>query len=239
MKRKEEILLDSVAKAPVHSGIIQILRDEEVQGKNKRYQALYDKIAWWYDLLERLSTWRYGKRTKESPWKPYISNFALQSNDNVLEVAIGTGANIDLLPDNVNIYGVDISLKMLKRCHAKMVRMKRPVVLTHAMAEELPFKDASFDVVYHIGGINFFTDKQKAINEMIRVAKPGARFLISDETEKLAKESEKMFIAKWFFKDRDEEIVPPVDLIPSTMQDIKLDYICDNASYVITFSKPT
>ena len=57
-------------------------------------------------------------------------------------------------------------------------------------AECLPFKDKSFDVVFHFGGINFFNDRAAAIREMIRVAKPGTKFVIGDENEDLAQRYE-------------------------------------------------
>ncbi|WP_205842062.1 methyltransferase domain-containing protein [Natranaerobius trueperi] len=38
------------------------------------------------------------------------------------------------------------------------------IIFIQGNAEELPYKDASFDVVYHFGGINFFNSK-KAILE--------------------------------------------------------------------------
>ena len=52
-------------------------------------------------------------------------------------------------------------------------------------AECLPFADESFDVVFHVGGINFFNDRAKAIREMIRVAKPGSKILIADEPKSM------------------------------------------------------
>jgi len=36
--------------------------------------------------------------------------------------------------------------------------------------------------VFHVGGINFFSDKARAIREMLRVAKPGSKIIIADET---------------------------------------------------------
>ena len=47
--------------------------------------------------------------------------------------------------------------------------------------EQLPVEDETFDGVFHVGGINFFNDKKSAIDEMIRVAKSGARILIADD----------------------------------------------------------
>ena len=56
-------------------------------------------------------------------------------------------------------------------------------------AERLPFKVESFDCVFHVGGINFFTDKARAIKEMIWVAKSGTKIVIVDETERTIREN--------------------------------------------------
>lgn len=41
--------------------------------------------------------------------------------------------------------------------------------------------------MFHLGGINFFDDKARAIAEMVRVAKPGTRIVICDENERGAR----------------------------------------------------
>ena len=45
----------------------------------------------------------------------------------------------------------------------------------------------AFDVVFHMGGINFFNDKAQALQEMVRVAKPETKFVIVGETEQITK----------------------------------------------------
>jgi len=64
-------------------------------------------------------------------------------------------------------------------------RWQRHAQLFQGEAERLPFRDAVFDCVFHVGGINFFSDKERAITEMIRAAKPGTKLVIVDETEKV------------------------------------------------------
>lgn len=59
---------------------------------------------------------------------------------------------------------------------------KTNLSLVNGSVEDLPFADNSFDIVFHSGGINFFSDKAKVISEMIRVAKPGTKILITNET---------------------------------------------------------
>lgn len=72
-------------------------------------------------------------------------------------------------------------LGMLQKCQKKW-SAKTNLSLVHGSAEDLPFADNSFDIVFHSGGINFFSDKAKVISEMIRVAKPGTKILIANET---------------------------------------------------------
>jgi ubiquinone/menaquinone biosynthesis C-methylase UbiE len=106
-------------------------------------------------------------------------------------------------------------------------------------AEDLPFANDSFDVVFHVGGINFFNDRAKAILEMIRVAKPGSRILIADETEKHVKGTyERIPITSGYFKNRQETVAAPVDLVPPAMQEINLEILRDGQFYALTFRKP-
>jgi ubiquinone/menaquinone biosynthesis C-methylase UbiE len=220
--------------------IVRTISDDAVIGRNKRYRDLYDGFAKYYTPIQKIF-WFFHclfRKENENPINRYLAGLNIKPGNKVLEVSIGTGDNLETLPKDIHIYGLDISTGMLRQC-LKRYACSRKITLVHGMAEELPFKDESFDVVFHVGGINFFNDRAKAIREIIRVAKPGTKFLIADETEKVAKANENVPIARRFFKNRDEEIVPPVDLIPKDMLNIKLEYICKNDElYVITFTKP-
>ncbi len=103
-------------------------------------------------------------------------------------------------------------------------------------AERLPFKNESFDVVFHVGGINFFSDRKKAIEEMIRVAKSGTKIVIADETEKAKKMYEKMGIKPW--EGESGPVFAPVDLVPKEMQDLKVSRIWKGYGYCLEFRKP-
>src|SRR5262249_23623801 len=56
------------------------------------------------------------------------------------------------------------------------------VSFLEAEAEELPFSDASFDVVISNGVIDLIPDKDAAFSELHRVLRPGARLQIADVT---------------------------------------------------------
>jgi len=157
----------------------------------------------------------------------------------VLEVSVGTGANIPHLRSDSEVFGLDISWGMLKRCQKHLAKWKRTAQLFQGEAERLPFRDGIFDVVFHVGGINFFNDRARAITEMIRVAKPKTKVVIVDETEKVVKEMyEKNPFTKKYFQKRQVAVSSPVDLVPHDMLDIRSKDICDGRLYCLSFRKP-
>ncbi len=102
-----------------------------------------------------------------------------------------------------------------------------------------PFRDAIFDAVFHVGGINFFNDRARAIAEMIRVAKPGTKIVIVDETEKVVKDVyEKTPLTRRYFEKRETAVTSPVDLVPRTMLDTTSKEIGGGRLYCLSFRKP-
>jgi ubiquinone/menaquinone biosynthesis C-methylase UbiE len=129
---------------------------------------------------------------------------------------------------------------MLRRCVRKLSRGLRPYSLFHGEAEHLPFRDGLFDCVYHIGGINFFNDKAQAIREMIRVAKPGAKIVLSDETEEVVRENyQRNPATRAYFEKGTEAVSAPIDLVPAAMQKLQLHDICKGKLYCLSFCKPS
>jgi ubiquinone/menaquinone biosynthesis C-methylase UbiE len=104
-------------------------------------------------------------------------------------------------------------------------------------ASYLPYRTANFDAVLHVGALNQFGDKKRAIEEMHRVAKPGAKIVICDEG--LAPGKEKTWHGRWILKW--EPILfaakPPVDLIPNAIEDLKVYWIWQKTCWVIEFRK--
>jgi SAM-dependent methyltransferase len=98
----------------------------------------------------------------------------------VLEVGVGDGENLDLLPASWTVYGVDISRVQLAACRDRFPRMRRR--LAWAQAEQLPFADATFDACYSIGGFTYYGDHAAALREMRRVTRPGSPVVVADET---------------------------------------------------------
>jgi ubiquinone/menaquinone biosynthesis C-methylase UbiE len=93
----------------------------------------------------------------------------------VLDVACGTGEWLDYFHrGGAEVSGIDVSCKAIDVCLKKF-----PGGDFHCRpAESLPFDGHSFDLVTCMGSLEHFLDKPKALQEMRRVAKANARFVI-------------------------------------------------------------
>lgn len=233
---RQMLISASGERFPVVGGVPRFIKPSDVTGLNKKYAQLYDTIAGFYDTGERfMGALFYGG---EHVHRQFLKDLDIRAGDVVLETSIGTGLNLRYLPRTASFIGVDISLGMLRACQENLRRWGLSADLLHANAEALPLAGDSCDVVFHVGGINFFSDKRQAILEMIRVAKPGSRILIADETEKHAKTYEKNPLTRAHFKNRTEPVAPITDLVPPGMVDLRLETVWKGRFYVVTFRKP-
>jgi SAM-dependent methyltransferase len=118
-------------------------------------------------------------------FEPYADEVARRVGSSgpsrVLETAAGTGiltrALARSLPEGTEIVATDLNPAMLERAAA--VGTSRPVRWQQADAMQLPFDDASFDVVACQFGVMFFPDKAGAFAEVRRVLRPGGRLVFA------------------------------------------------------------
>jgi ubiquinone/menaquinone biosynthesis C-methylase UbiE len=235
---RETLVSDAGETFPIGDGIPVLVKADEITGSNLKYNRFYETSAGFYDDIQRVACALMGMNRREH-FMAYMRFVEARPGDRVLETSVGTGLNFKYLPRGVKLFGLDLSLAMLERCQTNLRRWGMDAELLQGNAEILPFADESFDVVYHSGGINFFNDRAKAIREMIRVAKPGSRILIADETEKHVQDAyEKFPVTGRFFKNRKETVTVPVDLVPPEMQETHAEVLWDGRFYALMFRKP-
>jgi SAM-dependent methyltransferase len=112
-------------------------------------------------LSEEVATEVYGKYIQ------FVSQSAAPSGS-LLDVGCGSGWSSYLLSKiGYQVVGIDLNAKSFE-CPAVS-----NLTLVEGSAMELPFDDASFDVVASHQAIEHMPDPEKAIREMIRVLKPG------------------------------------------------------------------
>lgn len=99
----------------------------------------------------------------------------VSADDSVLDIACGLGEWLHVCQAaGAQVSGVDLSERAIEYCRRHM-----PGGDFHAQAaEQLPYSDGVFSLVSCLGSLEHFVDPVIALREMLRVAKPGARFLI-------------------------------------------------------------
>ncbi|MEW9123078.1 MAG: class I SAM-dependent methyltransferase [Thermotaleaceae bacterium] len=97
-----------------------------------------------------------------------------------LDLGCGTGAVIKAILDmgsNKKAYGIDLSENMLQVAKEKL---EDRATLTLGDAENLPYGDSFFDVVYCNDSFHHYPAPDKVVAEVHRVLKPGGTFIIGD-----------------------------------------------------------
>jgi len=128
-------------------------------------------VASWFDGTYLTKGLRYLRPARSYPI--FVQLLGLPAGSRLLDVACGPGLLLRAAAERgINADGVDLSQQAVA-----MARDLLPAArVQQANAEQLPFADATIDGVTCIGSLERFLDRDRALREMLRVGKPGARF---------------------------------------------------------------
>ena len=101
-----------------------------------------------------------------------------QARGEVLEIAVGTGRNLEHYPPDVSVSGIEFSPAMLEIAKQRAAELGREAELRVGDAQALDFPDASFDSVVCTLSLCTIPDDRAAVAEVQRVLRPGGRFLL-------------------------------------------------------------
>jgi len=99
----------------------------------------------------------------------------------ILDVGCGTGRLLGLAEGRfprAKLVGVDAAIEMVRQ--AKSSNPGGAIGFQQAMAEELPFPDGSFDLVFSTMTFHHWSDQGRGIAEVARVLTPGGRWLLAE-----------------------------------------------------------
>jgi SAM-dependent methyltransferase len=105
-------------------------------------------------------------------------------DERVLDVACGSGNGALAAARRAwgNTVGADFVPELLERGRERALAERLEIEFVEADAQDLPFGDASFDVVMSIYGAMFAPDQERTAAELLRVVKPGGRIGMANWT---------------------------------------------------------
>lgn len=148
--------------------------------KQRRVHAVFDSVAQRYDVMNDLMSFGLHRL-----WKRFaVLVSGVREGHDVLDLAGGTGDLARLMHTRVGDTGsvtlADINGAMLRTGRARLLDEGLVAGMRYAQvnAEALPFPDASFDCVIIGFGLRNVTRKERALEEMCRVLRPGGLALV-------------------------------------------------------------
>lgn len=114
--------------------------------------------------------------------EPYLKSFARFEQGRgkrLLEIGVGAGTDfINWVRNGAIATGVDLTTHGVALTEERLALEGLTATVQQADAENLPFADESFDLVYSWGVLHHSPDTPRAIREVHRVLKPGGRALM-------------------------------------------------------------
>ena len=147
-----------------------------LQNKKGLVKSVFDKVYDKYDLMNDVMSLGVHKT-----WKKNLINMMNPStNQNLIDVACGTGDIAKLFLDSVNfnshITCVDPNKSMIEKGKEKLKEFKNLKWIISS-AENLPINNNKFDFYTISFGLRNTKNLDKTLKEAYRVLKPGGRFL--------------------------------------------------------------
>lgn len=148
-----------------------------------RVKDLFGTVADRYDLINDLQSFGLHRH-----WKRRLLKVAAgRPGERALDLCCGTGdVAFGLARQGLAVTGLDFSEPMLSVARQRLETQKAKtnpagaVQFLRGDAQQIPFPDASFDVVTISYGLRNLADLERGLREMLRVARPGGRVLALD-----------------------------------------------------------
>lgn len=212
----------------IRNGIPDFLLPEMLTEQDRKWMLAYNRMALSYDIIISHLAPLFSVGLEPFERYSWVKRLRIGEGASVLDISTGTGRNLPFIKSQIGSQGkllaMDISNGILAYATTKTDRKKwKNVELQRANASHLPYKENSFDAVIHVGGVNTFGDKRKALNEMVRVAKRNSKILVVDEG--LSPRMQGTFFGKFLIKTNAlYRSKPPTALLPKNVKNMNVSW---------------
>ncbi len=195
---------------------------------------------WWYQKLSKSHNKKdfrfmnYGfidnspplLTPEDEPYRLFIQLYHMNirnvelSDRNVLEVGSGRGGGASWIAKSMqpsSLTGVDFSGEAVSLCN-NWYKDQMNLTFIEGNAEDLPFSDSSFDIVYNVESSHCYGNMSKFVQEAFRVLRDGGSFCWTDfRDDKTMELTEQKFLDAGFTiiskKDITQEVLDALDSI--------------------------
>jgi ubiquinone/menaquinone biosynthesis C-methylase UbiE len=144
---------------------------EDASKYNEKMKKFYDLMALLYDVLMVLFPL----------WKKWIASVIPHiKGPRVLEVSFGPGYLLKQYASNYDVWGIDYNQKMVEKTRKRLKGIVSAEKIIQGNVERLPYPGEYFDTIINTMAFTAYPDGEKALNEMLRVLRPGGALLLVD-----------------------------------------------------------
>lgn len=137
----------------------------------EKIRSRYDRISPFYDFMESVF-----ELIAFARWRKKV--FDSLHGENILEVGVGTGKNLDFYPGGKKITAIDFSPGMLNKARRKAKSKGLKVNLVEMDVQDLRFEDQTFDTIIATFVFCSVPDPIKGLQEIKRVCKKDGRIIL-------------------------------------------------------------
>ena len=153
-----------------------MIKPDKSKQDSKKIQIkdMFNDISSRYDQINKMMTLNMDKN-----WRKIVYNLSMQDNPRkIIDIATGTGdIALCFANDDVEVIGIDNASMMLDLANKKAIETPN-VKFQLEDAENMSFKDNTFDTATVGFGVRNFEDLNRGLREIKRVLKPGKKLII-------------------------------------------------------------
>ncbi len=140
----------------------------------------------------------------------FFPRLQISPGERVLDVACGAGQlSLPAARAGAVVTGVDIAANLIEQAQSRAKAEGLAIRFEETDAEDLPYDDASFDVVFSLIGAMFAPRPERVAAELVRVCRPGGRIVMGNWTPE-------GFVGK-MFRTNGKHVPPPAGMPPPVL----------------------
>src|SRR5258708_14807126 len=139
--------------------------ERSLEPETERVRRIWERLAPRYD-----KDIRFFEKVLFAGGREWVCS---HTRGEVLEIAVGTGRNLEYYPPDVRLTGIDLSASMLDIARQRADQLGRQVDLRVGDAQALEFADETFDTVVFTLSLCSIPDDRKAVAEARRGLRAG------------------------------------------------------------------